>query len=211
MYTVRAIVTVWVFWFVTLQPSQIRHSKRSRPPSIYDLEAVPCLTVVAVWHYVYATWKEKGTNPTRSCMDLVLHHACNGNEKKKKIMDVFNSYKYRGYALCVPWSACGSSSQPSSSKICCVQSLYPSSMCGPALSCCTTTWAPAHAPPYSTSCAIAGIRVYCHSFLNGKQGLVAVPSSDPVTLQSTRYGTPAACFNSFPLNFNFPVASSLLE
>jgi hypothetical protein len=76
MYTVRAIVTVKVFWFFTLQPPQIRcRSKRSRPPSIYDLEVVPCLTDVAVWHYAYATWKEIGTNPTRSCMDLVLHHA----------------------------------------------------------------------------------------------------------------------------------------
>jgi hypothetical protein len=71
MYTVRAIVSA--FWFVTLQPPPIRcRSKRSRPPSIYDLEVVPCLTAVAIWHYACATWKERGTNPTRSCMDLVL-------------------------------------------------------------------------------------------------------------------------------------------
>ena len=90
MYTVRAIVTVWVFWLVTLQPPQIRcQSKRSRPPSIYDLEAVPCSTDVAVWHYAYATLKEKGTNPTRSCMDLVLHHACNGKGKNNEIMELF--------------------------------------------------------------------------------------------------------------------------
>jgi hypothetical protein len=66
IYTVRAFVTVRVFWFVTLQPPQIRcRSKRSRPPSIYDLEVIPCLTDVAVWHYAYATWKEIGTNPRR--------------------------------------------------------------------------------------------------------------------------------------------------
>ena len=66
---------------ITLQPPQIRcRSKRSRLPSRYDLEVVPCLIDVATGHYACATWKERCTDPARSCMDLVLHYASNGKE-----------------------------------------------------------------------------------------------------------------------------------
>ncbi len=44
----------------------------------------------------------------------------------------------------------------------------------------------------STNWAIAGISVNSHSLFKGKHGFVAVPTSEPVTGQSTRYGTPLA-------------------
>jgi hypothetical protein len=74
-----------------------------------------------------------------------------------------------------------------------------------------TTTAPSHGPPSSTSRAIAGIKVYSHSLFKGKQGLVAVPTSVPVSAQSTRYGTPLTFFTALPLKDNFPVVGSLEE
>ena len=81
----------------------------------------------------------------------------------------------------------------------------------PALSCCTTTVAPSHGPPVCTNCTIAGIKVYIHSCFKGKQGFVAVQTSELITAQSTRYGTPFVRFSSLPLNLILPLTPSLLE
>jgi hypothetical protein len=112
---------------------------------------------------------------------------------------------YKGLNITViPCGACGSYIHPSKSHWSSIQVLYPSSICGPALSCCITTTAPSQGPPSSTSRAIAGINVYSHSRFKGKRGLVAVPTSVPVTAQSTRYGTPLVFFTALPLKTNLP-------
>jgi hypothetical protein len=58
---------------------------------------------------------------------------------------------------------------------------------------------------------MAGIKVYSHSFLSGKHGFVAVPTSLPVIAQSTKYGTPLVCFTAFPLKVSFPVTASRVD
>jgi hypothetical protein len=48
--------------------------------------------------------------------------------------------------------------------------------------------------PGATIAFIAGIKECSQSSFNGKQGTVAVPGFEPVTLQSTKYGIPLGYF-----------------
>jgi hypothetical protein len=82
---------------------------------------------------------------------------------------------------------------------------------GPTLSSWYTTWAPSHGPPGPTKFVIAGISECSHSSFNGKQGTELVPGLEPVTLQSTKYGTPLGCLMAFPANVIFFVTGPLVE
>ena len=58
--------------------------------------------------------------------------------------------------------------------------------------------APSQGPPGATIACMAGKSECSHSSFKGKQGTVAVPGLEPVTLQSTKYGIPLGYFIAFP-------------
>ncbi len=70
-----------------------------------------------------------------------------------------------------------------------------------------------HGPPGPTNFFIAGISECCQrSFsFKGKQGTQLIPGLEPVTLQSTKYGTPFGCLMAFPANMILFVTRSLAE